>query len=383
MLRKVCLTFLILVGASGATAQDAKSFALAGCGTATMNDAFSVYWNPAALAVREKHVTGAAISGGFSAWDTSNLEIPVLDVNGRKAAESGADPYRRATLYQGLFAVQHRNYGGGVYYEDSSREQSNASALDFLEARRTLSFPSGATYTPERTTGRTRAQHLVVGTGQNIPVGGAIPFLGVGASLKYTLGSLREETAMGGYFVHGVSDGLAHTRFRSERGKGISYDAGVLAKLASGFMAGCVWENVKSKVTWEGVAETLAHDVSTGAETTVASRDEEREVALPRSIRIGLVLMPEGKDIQIIGESRRLDRKTRWRFAVERLYPQQKITVRAGILKDPATDKTDVTLGGGWFMKSLDVNAGILFRKFPAVLDSQSIGGALSASYIF
>jgi hypothetical protein len=380
---KRALFALLLLAAPTLRAQDAKSFALAGCGTATTLDAFAVYWNPAALAVRENHVRNAAVAAGLSGRDSTNIGMPILDYTGHKASQMETDPVRRSHLYQGLFAVQHRAYGAGFLHEDGSDLWASQSALDFTEALRTAGLPAGASYSPERHERRVRARHVILGAGRAIPVGGSIPFLAVGGSFKYMLGDRYETLDTVGTFVQGSTDALASSRFRAGRGKGISYDAGTLVKLASGFQAGVVWENLSSKVTWSGVAETLRHDVNTGTESVAASTETDWETELPRAVRVGLVLMPEGKDIQIIGESRHVDRRTKWRFALERLYPRQRVTLRAGLLKDPVTDLSTFTLGGGWYKGRFDVNAGVLTRKFPAVLESQSIGGAVSAGYIF
>ena len=100
MKRTLFPLLLILACAPSLSAQDAKSFGLAGCGTATVVDAFAVHWNPAALAVRGQHIRNAAPSAGFSASDSTNIGMPVLDYTGHKAALAGTDPVRRVTLYQ-------------------------------------------------------------------------------------------------------------------------------------------------------------------------------------------------------------------------------------------------------------------------------------------
>ncbi len=370
----------LLLIASGACAQDAKSFALAGCGTGTTTDAFGVYWNPAVLALRENAVKGSIqTTAGFSAWDTSNLDMSILDFSETKASQTAAETVTRAYRYHGLFAVQYRNFGGGLYYEDNGDLFANQGALDFKEQRSKRLDP-GSSWILDRHEARQKMQHVFLSAAKRM--GGGMQFLALGGSIKFSQGSLYNDFLTSGTFQQGLGGGET-SWFHSEKGRGLSYDVGIWGKFTQSFQAGAVIENIRSDMKWDGTRQIYALDPTTGMESAVSSMDEEWKTRLQRNLRIGLVIAPEGKDIILSAESRHVSHDTTWRFGLERLYPKNKVSLRMGTFKDSISSRMLITLGGGIRIKSLALDLALLTRKLPAIMDSQSLGGAFSLGMTF
>ena len=357
-----------------------------GIGGATASapmDVFGIVWNPALIALPGSS-TAWTLGSGFSAFDTSNSNSPILRFTPSSALQSGVDPVNRYQDYEGLFTARYLSGACGVIFDQSLSTQTSQSAYQFFNDRsnRTLSSnPYGNLNFQEI---QQQMATLVVSYGQPLPFG-SMPVY-IGASLKYEDGVQYLQNNLTGTYTKYSSTGYQYTRTTSSNGLGLSIDGGFLAEVTDSIQIGMMFENIQSNFSWTTTQQTLNLDSNTGQETVAPGSTLSNQTLtanLPYITRLGITAAPQGKNVFLIGEVEWAPNQTNWKFGLERYYPENNLVVRLGTFYDNISQSQLWTFGGGVFTKSFTIDLAFLTRSLPAIQDSIAVGGSLDAEVRF
>src|SRR6185369_10163125 len=261
------LGFLFLPAALNA--QDARSLAIGGAATASPMDIFGFFWNPSILALptttNPKQIW--TVGSGFSAFDSSNTNSPILQYNDQNAANSSADPVLRHQELLGTFGVKLTNTVGGVLYDQDLSTSASQGSLSFFNDR--AAGPSallGNIYNLGYSKTQQKISTLYLSYGSPFPLG-TVPFFSVGVSVKYHLGLEYNQTHLTGTYTQGSPLGYQYTQTTSTSGLGFSLDTGFFAKVIDSIQVGMMFENIQSNFNWQAQKRDITLDPNTGAET--------------------------------------------------------------------------------------------------------------------
>ena len=381
-MKKILLLTLALASLSAQViqAQDAHSMAIGGAATSAPMDVFGVVWNPALISL-----PGApgpwTIGTGFSAFDTSNTNTPILRLTQDSALQSGTDPINRYQDYEGLFTVRYFTMAGGVLFDQSLTTQSSLSSYQFFHDRSAGTL-SSSPYALNYLQTQQQMASLILTYAQPLPFG-TMPVY-AGASLKYEDGLQYVQNSLTGTFTHGsLNNQYSYTRSTSSNGLGLSIDAGFLAQVTDSIQVGMMFENIQSNFSWTAVQQTMSLDSTTGQEMVSGSQNETLTANLPYITRLGITAAPQEKNIYLIGEVEWTPNQTNWKFGLERYYPESNMAVRFGTFYDNISQSQLWTFGWGVITKVVTVDVSFLTRNLPDVQNSIAVGGALDAEARF
>lgn len=363
--------------------QDAHSMAIGGATAAAPMDAFGTVWNPALIALPGSAARWT-LASGFSAFDTSNNNTPILRLTQDTALNSGVDPVNRYQDYEGLFTVRYLTGAGGVLFDQSLTTQTSQSAYQFFNDR-SVGIPIGQTYN-NLNYQETQQQiaSLIFSYGQALPFG-TMPVY-VGASLKYEDGLQYLQNNLTGTYAQGVTTGYQYTRTTSSNGLGLSIDAGFLAQVTDSMQLGMMFENIQSGFSWTATQQQIQLDQNTGQETVIPGStltNQTLTANLPYITRLGLTAAPPGKNIYLMGEVEWAPNQTNWKFGLEHYYPESNMVVRLGTFYDNISQSQLWTFGWGVLTKIFTLDLAFETRSLPAIQDSIAVGGALDAEVRF
>jgi len=371
---------LLVFSAQRAHPQDARSFALGGCGS-------GLEWGPAALLWIPSTLQNTAPTKGWlttlsaSAFDATNSGSPALEFDLESADASLTDPIRRAHDYQGFFGAQVRNMAGGFHYQQTYAYRVAQSTLDFLHARGEGPLAAGASFPLDSLSREERIQTLAVGYGQGIPLG-QMSGSG-GGTLKLHQGSRFRQGVMTGVFTQGTTGGATVEEWSAKSGSGFSWDTGFFFKPSTNIRVGYLIGNVNSSFKWKAQKSTLTLDPLTGLPNSTQTSSTELEANRPRFSRLGLTLCNQDGSSTVTGEYVREDGDSHWRFGLERVLPGKNLVVRAGTFQDKTSSKRIWTVGLGIFGKTFEGDLAIAAREFPVIQDSAGFGLGFSFSNLF
>jgi len=378
----------LLSAPSLSPAQDASSFALGGASAAAPNGVFGIKWNPALLALPTGTDTpaGWSFGSGYSIFDTSNSNSPILRFNNQAAIQSAKDPVLRYQQIQGLFGVQYSAYAGGILYDHEINTSESQGALNFFQNQQNGTIDSaanqGQTYNLNYLQTIQEIQTLVLSYSTPIPLG-AFPFVSVGGSLKYNYGTQYEQTSLSGTYTQGSPSSNQYTRTTSNSGLGLSSDLGFYGKISDGLQLGVMLENLTSSFNWSAQRQTLSLDQTTGQETVTGTQNITISAPFPYTTKVGLLASPSNADILLDVEADFVSHQTHWKFGLERFYPENNLAVRFGTFSDDISGAQLWTFGGGYYSKNLEVDLAFVTRNLPDIENSLALGGSLSASLRF
>jgi hypothetical protein len=376
----------LLFAPSLSLAQDARSFAVGGTAAASPNGVFGMEWNPALLSLPlgDNTSTSWSIGSGYSIFDTTNSNSPVLRFNSQAAMQSTADPVLRYQQIQGLFGVQYLSYAGGILYDHEINTTESQGALNFFQNQQSNAIVSnaGATYNLNYLQTTQEIETLILSYSTPIPLA-AFPFASVGGSLKYNYGTQYEQTSLTGTYTQGNPGGYNYTRTTSNSGLGLSTDLGLFAKISDALQFGVMLENVTSSFNWSAQQQTISLDQTTGQESVTNTQNITVSAPFPYTTKVGLVATPASADILLDAEADFVNHQTHWKFGLERFYPENNLAIRFGTFNDDVSGDQLWTFGGGYYTKNLEVDLSFVTRSIPNIQDSVALGGALSADLRF
>jgi len=376
----------LLCAPSLSFAQDARSFAVGGASAASPNGVFGMEWNPALLALPLGETTPASwsIGSGYSIFDTSNSNSPILRFNSQAAMQSTADPVLRYQQIQGIFGVQYLSYAGGILYDHEINTTESQGALNFFQNQQkgTIASNAGATYDLNYLQTTQEIETLILSYSTPIPLG-AFPFVSVGGSLKYNYGTQYEQTSLTGTYTQGSATGYQYTRTTSNSGLGLSTDVGIFGKISDALQLGVMLENLTSSFNWSAQQQSISLDPNTGQESAGPVTNITVSAPFPYTTKVGLVATPGSADILLDVEADFVNHQTHWKFGLERFYPENNLAIRLGTFNDDVSGNQLWTFGGGYYSKNLEVDLSFVTRSIPDLQDSIALGGALSADLRF
>ena len=320
---------------------------------------------------------------GYSAFDTSNSNTPILRLNQDEAIQSAVDPVNRYQDYTGLFAVRYFTGEGGVLFDQSLNTQTSQSAYQFFQDRSNGTFAGYHYNNLNYQETQQQIATLILSYGQSLPFG-TMPVY-VGGSLKYEDGIQYLQNSLTGNYTQGVTTvGYQYTRTTSSNGLGLSIDAGFLAQLTDSLQLGMMFENIQSNFSWTATQQTIALNQTNGQEIVTSTVPNQTIVAnLPYITRLGLTADPQGKNIYLIGEVEWAPNQTNWKFGLERYYPENNMVVRFGTFYDNISQSQLYSFGWGVLTKVFTLDIAFETRSLPAIQDSIAVGGALDAEVRF
>ncbi len=382
-MKKLLLLCLFLWGFAcfPSSAQDAHSMAIGGASTSAPMDVFAMIWNPSLIAL-PGNPTSWTLASGYSAFDTSNSNTPILRLNQDEAIQSAVDPVNRYQDYTGLFAVRYFTGEGGVLFDQSLNTQTSQRAYQFFQDRTNGTLAGSYNNLNYQETEQQIAS-LILSYGQSLPFG-TMPVY-VGGSLKYEDGIQYLQNSLTGNYTQGVTTvGYQYTRTTSSNGLGLSIDAGFLAQLTDSLQLGMMFENIQSNFSWTATQQTIALNQTNGQEKVTSTVPNQTIVAnLPYITRLGLTADPQGKNIYLIGEVEWAPNQTNWKFGLERYYPENNMVVRFGTFYDNISQSQLYSFGWGVLTKVFTLDIAFETRSLPAIQDSIAVGGALDAEVRF
>ncbi len=374
---------VLLLMAKTASAQDAHSMAIGGATSAAPMGAFGLYWNPALLSLPDSatnpHVW--TVASGYSAFDTSNTSTPILKLTDDTALQSGANPFKRLQQYTGLFVAKYMNMAGGVLWnQDLSQNASNGS-MAFFHERDANNLSAGTTYSLNYQKTKRQIATLIVGYSNPLPLG-SIPFLSIGGSLKYHDGIEYNNTSLTGTYNTAVTGGYNYTKTTASSGLGLSIDAGLFANLNQTLQAGLMLQNIQSNFNWTAQRQTIQLD-SAGRETVASTQNLTLNANFPYATDFGLVIAPQDKNIVLEGDVIWVSKETRWKFGMERFYPENNLVIRLGTFNDDISNSQMWCFGIGYQSAKFTLDLSFVTRSLPAIQDAIAVGGAMDAAIRF
>ncbi len=360
-------------------AQDAHSLAIGGAATAAPMGIFSMVWNPSQIAVPD--TTAWTVASGFSAFDTSNSGVPIVHFNPEDALGASQDPIQRYQQYQGIFGVKYLTFSGGVLWNQQLNYLASQGALQFFNDRANGSLsllPYALNY--QQTTQQVAT--LVVSYAMPIPLG-SFPFVSVGGSLKYHDGLQYQQTSLTGTYTSGNTTGYTYTKTTSTSGLGLSMDLGFFAKISDSIQIGLMFQNIQSNFNWQAQQQSYTLDPATGADIAGPVTNVTVSTPYPYAKKLGASLSPSGNNVILEGEVSWSEQQTRWRFGLERYYPEANMDVRLGTYTDDISNQQLWSFGAGYIAKSFNIDLSFLTRSLPNLQNSIALGGALDAEVRF
>jgi hypothetical protein len=365
-------------------AQDARSFAIGGAAVGGSNGPFSIYWNPAGLSTPGGNTTGWSVSSGFSAFNTSNSNSPILRFNSQAALASGQDPTAQSLQDLGLVAVQYLAYGGGILYDHELNSTESQGAYQFFQNRQngTIASNPGATYQLNEQQTVQDIETLILSYSTPLPLT-SFQFVSAGFSLKYHYGTAFSQTSLSGSFTQGVGGSPTYTKTNSTSGLGLSTDFGLLAKLTDALQVGVILQNLTSSFNWSAQQQTYTLDQTTGQESAGSATNVTVSAPFPYTVKVGVLAAPTGTDTILNAEADFVDHQTHWKVGVERYYPANNLVVRLGTFNDEVSGAQLWTIGAGFYNAKFSIDGSFVTRSLPNIQDSIALGGALSGSIRF
>ncbi len=381
-LRRFWVILALLSPALPLHAQDARSMGVGGAATAAPMGIFGLYWNPSQLALPSGSASGWSVASGFSAFDTSNTGLPILHFQPSDALQSSQDPVERYQQYLGLFAAKYFGGAGGVLWDQELNYLSSQSALQFFNDRSNGNIMPASTYN-NMNFQQTNQQIATLELSYAMPMPlGSLQIFTIGGSLKYYDGIQYQQTTLNGnYSQLTPGSGYTYTKTTSDSGSGMGIDLGLLAQVTSSLQLGMMFENIQSNFTWQATQQNYQFDGSSNANESPSGPAQSVTVSapFPYATKLGLLLAPEGKDIDLEGQVVWSQGQTRWSGGLERFYPQSHIVVRLGTFADEVSNQQIWCAGVGYVSKLVDVDASFETRSIPDLQDSIALGGALDA----
>jgi hypothetical protein len=381
---RIAAVLLLLTAPGSLLAQEAHSFGIGMATTAAPMEIFGLYWNPAHLAmpVGGDPPPSWTIGSGYSIFDTSNADSPIMQFTPENAHKSSRNPVERLQQQTGIFGVKYLSAGGGMLYEQRLNFHSSQGALSFFHDRDNNSLTDSAYLLDYRKTTQ-QVGTLMVSYATPIPLGG-FPFFAIGGSLKYHKGFQFEREDMTGFYQKsGATTDYQYNKFSSTSGLGFSMDTGLLARISEIMQVGMMFQNFQSTFNWEAQKQSMTLDPATGLETAGGSSAVTVSAPMPYAVRFGVMFAPQEKNTLMEGEVEWVNHETNWRFGLERYYPEASMVVRLGTFFDQVSKSQLWCFGGGYERTNFNVDLSFFTRSLPDLTGSIALGGALSAAVRF
>ncbi len=363
-------------------AQDARSFAIGGAAVGGSNGPFSVYWNPAGLALPGPAGVAWSVSTGYSAFNTSNSNSPILRFNSQAALASSQDPISQSLQDLGLVAVQYMSYGGGVLYDHELNTVESHGAYQFFQDRQNNTLAATPYQLNDQQTDQD-VETLILSYSMPLPLS-TFQFVSAAFSLKYNYGNSFNQTSLSGSFTQGVGGPYTYTKTTSTSGLGLSTDLGFIGKLNDALQVGVMMQNLTSSFNWSAQQQSYSLDSTTGQESASGPATNITVSApFPYTVKIGVLAQPTGTDTVLNGEVDFVNHQTHWKAGLERYYPANNLVVRLGTFNDEVSGDQLWTIGAGFYTLRFNLDASLVTRSVPNVEDSVALGGALSGSFRF
>jgi hypothetical protein len=381
--QRMVVMFMLLMAPGPLTAQDAHSLGIGMAATAAPMEVFGLYWNPAQLAMPMggNPPPTWTIGSGYSMFDTSNADSPIMQFSPENARKSSRDPIDRYQQQTGIFGVKYLSAGGGLLYEQRLNYYSSQGALFFLYDRDNGSLSTSSYLLDYRQTTQQIAT-LMVSYSSPVPLG-TFPFLSAGGSLKYHKGLQYQQDDLTGSFQKGETTEYQYNKFSSTSGLGFSMDFGFLARVSDTMQMGMMFQNFQSTFNWDAQQQVFSLDQTTGLETSAGSSSVTISAPMPYTVRLGVMFAPPEKNTLMEGEVEWVNHQTNWRFGLERFYPEIFMVVRLGTFFDQVSKSQFWCFGGGFERPNFNVDLSFFTRSLPDLTGSIALGGALSAAIRF
>ncbi|MGH7738808.1 MAG: hypothetical protein ACREL1_01560 [bacterium] len=376
---------LLLTLPSLALAQDARSFAIGGAAAGGSNGPFSIYWNPAGLSPSQGNSNAWSLSVGYSGFNTSNSDSPILRFNSQAALNSNQDPVSQFLQDQGLVAVQYLSYGGGVFSEHDFNSVESQGAYQFFQNQQngTVATHPGKTYALNDQTTVQDIQTLIISYSTPLPLN-FFKFISAGFNLKYSYGNQFSQTDLTGSYTQGAASSYQYNKTTSSSGLGLSTDMGFLAQISDALQAGLMLQNLTSSFNWTAQQQAYTLNTVTGQESPDGlSQAVTVSAPFPYTVKLGLLAEPSGSDLVLNGEVDFANHQTHWKAGLEHYYPANHLVVRLGTFNDPYSNNQLWTIGAGYYTTHFSLNAALITRSLPNIEDSVALGGALDADLRF
>jgi hypothetical protein len=366
-------------------AQDARSFAIGGAAVSGSNGPFSIFWNPAGLSIPGGNTIAWSVSSGYSAFNTSNSNSPILRFNSQAALGSSQDPISQSLQDLGLIAVQYLAYGGGVLYDHELSSVESQGAYQFFQNQQSGAVTShpGETYQLNEQQTVQDVETLILSYSMPLPLS-TFQFVSAGFSLKYNYGTAFNQTSLNGSFTQGIGGSPTYTKTTSTSGLGLSTDFGLIGKLTDALQVGVLLQNLTSSFNWSAQQQSYNLNSGTGEESASGPATNITVAApFPYTVKVGVLAAPSGTDTVLNAEADFVNHQTHWKLGVERYYPANNLVVRLGTFNDDVSGNQLWTIGAGFYTAKISLDAAVVTRSIPNVEDSVALGGALSGSFRF
>ena len=342
---------------------------------------FGLYWNPALEAVPQGNGNWN-IGTGFSAFDTSNINSPILRFSPSNAMQSGQDPVQRYQDYSGLFAVQYGGLSFGVVYDQNLNYNASQGSLSLFNDR--SNAVSSTPYNLNYLQTLQQIETFYLSYAMPLPLG-SFQFLSVGGSLKYHYGSYYTQTSLTGTYTKGSTTGTGYqyTQTSSTSGLGLSMDVGLYAKNSDMLNVGFMIQNIQSNFSWQGQQQNLNLDSTTGQDVLSGpSAGVSINQPFPYTAKLGIAIAPPQTNTFLEGEVSWENQTTHWKVGMERYYPGG-LVIRLGTFADDVSGQQLWTFGVGYFQPNLSIDLAGITRSVPDLQDSVALGGGIDVSIRF
>jgi hypothetical protein len=383
--RLLCFFAILTLFPTLSQAQDARGMAIGYAATAAPLGIFGIYWNPALEAI-PGGVGAWTIASGFSAFDTSNINSPILRFNPANSIQSGSNPVLHYQDYSGLFGVQYGTLSFGAIYDQNLNTNASQDSLSLLNNP----VSAGKTYSLGYLNTLQQIETFIVSYAMPLPLG-AFQFLSIGGSLKYHYGIYYNQTSLTGAYTQGSTDTTTYqyTSISSNSGLGLSMDLGLFAKVSDMLNVGFMMQNIQSSYNWQAQQQNYTLDSNTG-QTILSGAASSVTVSqpFPYTTKLGIAIAPPDKNTYLEGEvswvsqATQVNAATHWRIGLERYYPAG-IVIRLGTFADDISGQELWTLGIGYFRSNFCVDLSGITRSIPDLENSISLGGAIDAAIRF
>jgi len=361
-------------------AQDARGMAIGYATSAAPLGIFGLYWNPALEAVPQGNGNWN-IGTGFSAFDTSNINSPILRFSPSNAMQSGQDPVQRYQDYSGLFAVQYGGLSFGVIYDQNLNYNASQGSLSLFNDRSNNAV-SSTPYNLNYIQTLQQIETFYLSYAMPLPLG-SFQFLSVGGSLKYHYGSYYTQTSLTGTYTQNSTTGYQYTQTSSTSGLGLSMDVGLYAKISDMLNVGFMIQNIQSNFSWQGQQQNLNLDTITGQDVLNGpSAGVSINQPFPYTTKLGVAVAPPDKNTFLEGEVSWVNQTTHWKAGIERYYPGG-LVIRLGTFADDISGQQLWTFGVGYFQPNLSIDLAGITRSVPDLQDSVALGGGIDVSVRF
>jgi hypothetical protein len=380
--RHFWLSIILLLLPAATRAQDARAMAVGYASTAAPLGIFGIYWNPALEAIPQGN-SAWNIAAGFSAFDTSNTNTPILRFSPSNAMQSGQDPVQRFQDYSGLFAVRYGPLSFAAIYDQNLNYTASQGALSLFNDRsNNAAIAGGASYNLNYLQTQQQIDTFILSYAMPLPLG-SFQFLSAGGSLKYHYGTQYTQTTLTGTYTQNSNTGYQYSKITSNSGLGLSMDLGLYAKISDMLNVGFMMQNIQSTYNWQAQQQNYTLDPNTGQDVLSGPSSSVTVVQpFPYTTKLGASIATPDKSTFLEGEVSWVNQTTHWKGGLEKYYAGG-LVIRAGTFSDDTSGQQLWTFGVGFFKPNFTIDLSCVTRSIPNLQDSLALGGGIDAAVLF